>query len=60
MEIMSDALKSPEFEGFAPEVIYSPQGEQLAVRFDVLSLLVDKLGPDWQNQGRSSPGGPAR
>ncbi len=41
---------SPELQIYSPEVFQNPQGESLAVRFDVKSLLEAKIGPEWQKQ----------
>ncbi len=41
---------SPELQMYRPEVFKAPNGEMLAVRFDVQSLLESKIGPDWQEQ----------
>lgn len=39
---------SPELEAYRPEFFTHPNGELLAVRFDVNSLLESHLGQDWQ------------
>ncbi len=45
---MSDIFIGPELESYSPEVMSNPQGEALAVRFDVTSLLEAQVGENWQ------------
>lgn len=47
---MTNSLISPELQIYHPEVIESPSGEMLGVRFDVTNLLEAKVGPDWQHE----------
>lgn len=42
-------MADPEKSG-TPELIANPRGEILALRFDVLPLLVSEIGPEWQKQ----------
>ena len=49
---MNNVTISPELEMYRPEVIASPKGEALAVRFEVGSLLEAKIGLDWQDVAR--------
>lgn len=47
---MTDRVVSPELQMYKPEVVESPTGEMLGIRFDISSLLETKIGQDWQQQ----------